>query len=140
MGEGRWGGRWQKRGEKKNLCLILPNFNLTHIIKSKNFKCIDSHWYKRINNGKEKLFLVIQCQLKRCWKTHFGNPHSNNWLRQEWSINVKISGWKFNEKHDLHNFKYQSTRYSLIAKGKLVTLHLRNVVDSTLRDPSWHQS
>lgn len=33
-------------------------------------------------------------------KTPFHKHHSNNWFRPESLIDIKISGWKFNEKQD----------------------------------------
>lgn len=53
-------------------------------------------------------------------RSSFGNHHTENWYRQNWSVDAKIYGWDFDDDQDSYKVsKCLPLRHLLIIRGKL---------------------
>lgn len=68
-------------------------------------------------------------------ENHYLANTSNDYFWQEPWMDVRVRGWKYDEKQDIYTLsKWYPTRYLLIPKGP--TLKRRNPADLTLTDQS----
>lgn len=81
------------------------------MLKKKRNMCINE-----LKNWWHMRHMKTWLQLKRKEKSPLGKHHRSNCCRKDPLVNVKISGWKFEEKYDLHSLNASPQKYFLTIK------------------------